>query len=173
MDSSRAERTLLLVRHAKSDQSVTGPDHDRPLTPRGRRDAPALGRWLASHVPPLDLVLCSSARRARETWDLAGSVLQAEASLDVRPSLYLAPPQTVLTQLRALPADVRVVAVVGHEPTQSALVELLAGAAEPRAARRLAEGFRTSAVARLTLDTEWAALGSRACRLTDFAVPRA
>ena len=118
-------------------------------------------------------MLCSSARRARETWDLASATLRAAPALDVRPSLYLAPPQAVLTQLRDLTADVRVVAVVGHEPTQTALVELLAAAAEPRALRQLAEGFRTSAVARLTVEAEWAALGPGACRLTDFAVPRA
>ncbi|KQX66575.1 histidine phosphatase family protein [Angustibacter sp. Root456] len=168
-----AGRTLLLVRHAKSDQSVGGTDHDRPLNHRGRRDAPALGRWLAAHALPIDLVLCSSATRARETWDLATGALQVDAPLDVRPSLYLAQPLTVLSQLRDLPDAIHVVAVVGHEPTQSALVELLAAEAEPPAAQRLVDGFRTSAVATLRLAGGWAALGPRTCRLVDFAVPRA
>jgi phosphohistidine phosphatase len=56
-----------VVRHAKSAWPDV-PDHERPLAPRGRRDAPAMGRWLraAGHVP--GQVLYSTARRARETW---------------------------------------------------------------------------------------------------------
>ncbi|MGN6610177.1 MAG: SixA phosphatase family protein [Angustibacter sp.] len=173
MGSQHAGRTLLLVRHAKSDQSVSGPDHDRPLNARGRRDAPALGRWLSAHAPAIDLVLCSSAARARETWHLAARGLPADVPSEVRPSLYLAQPQAVVSQLRDLPDAVHVVAVVGHEPTQSALVEILATDAEPPAAQRFAGGFRTSAVARLHLAGAWPTLGPQTCRLADFAVPRA
>ena len=70
MASSPARR-LVLLRHAKSDWPDDVPDHERPLARRGRRDAPAAGRWLrkSGYVP--DLVLCSTARRARETWQLA------------------------------------------------------------------------------------------------------
>jgi phosphohistidine phosphatase len=173
VDATRAERTLLLVRHAKSDQRVGGADHDRPLNARGRRDAPALGRWLGRHAPRIELVLCSSATRARQTWDLATGQLQQAPAVHVRASLYLAQPQTVVTQLQDVPAAVRVVAVVGHEPTQSALVELLAAEAEPAAAQAFGDGFRTSAVAALTLDGAWTSIGPLTCRLTDFAVPRA
>ena len=168
----RGTRTLLLVRHAKSDQHVAGDDHDRPLNDRGRRDAPALGRWLAQHEPRIDLVLCPSARRAQQTWELAAQQLAQRPPTDVRPSLYLARPQGVLQQLRDLPDDADVVAVVGHEPTQSTLVELLAGAADPDAAQRFAEGFTTSAVAILTSTGPWAGLGPGTGRLAGFAVPR-
>ena len=172
MTGRPAGRTVLLVRHAKSDQHVGGADHDRPLNPRGRRDAPALGGWLDEHAPPIDLVLCSSARRAQETWQLASENMRDVPRAEVRTSLYLASPQAVLQQLRELADDVRVVAVVGHEPTQSALVDMLAGEADPVATQCLSDGFTTAAVATLTMARPWTALGPRTCRLAGFAVPR-
>ncbi|MGN6301986.1 MAG: SixA phosphatase family protein [Angustibacter sp.] len=172
MDASRAGRTLLLVRHAKSDQHVGGRDHDRPLNARGRRDATALGRWVAGHTPSVDLVLCSSAQRAQETWELAARELAQRPPLDVRPSLYLAQPQALLQQLRTLPDDVGVVVVVGHEPTQSTLVELLAGESDPVAAQEFSEGFRTGAVATVAASGQWTGLGPGSCRLAGFTVPR-
>ncbi|HZI98950.1 MAG TPA: histidine phosphatase family protein, partial [Actinomycetales bacterium] len=61
-------RRLLLIRHAKAAPDDDGGDHGRGLTARGRRDAAAIGRWLADNDLVPDLVLCSDARRARETW---------------------------------------------------------------------------------------------------------
>jgi phosphohistidine phosphatase len=169
---SSAERTLLVVRHAKSDRGASGPDHDRPLNARGRRDAPALGRWLAAHTPGIDVVLCSSAARARQTWQLAAAQLAHPPAPEVRPSLYLASCDSVVAQLRDIDAVAHVVVLVGHEPTQSALTSYLAGEAEPVAAQRFAEGFTTSAVAALRLTGPWSSLGPHSCRLVDFAVPR-
>ena len=70
------DRKLMVLRHAKSAWPDV-PDHERPLARRGQRDAPVMGRWLraAGHVP--DQVLCSTARRARETWQLAQAGLGA------------------------------------------------------------------------------------------------
>jgi phosphohistidine phosphatase len=67
-------RTLVILRHAKAtpyrgDDS----DVDRPLTARGRADATAAGHWLAAHDLRPDLVLCSPARRTRETWAAVGA----------------------------------------------------------------------------------------------------
>src|SRR4051812_20138054 len=122
-------RTLLVVRHAKSDQGAPGADHDRPLNARGRRDAAALGRHLAEG-DRVGLVLCSSAVRARETWQLAAERLAPAPTVEVRDDLYLASPAAVLVAVREVGDDVRTLVVVGHEPTQSALVEQLAGEAE-------------------------------------------
>ena len=58
----------MLLRHAKSSWKDDLPDVERPLSPRGRRDAAVAGRWLAEHVGRPDLVLCSVAVRTRQTW---------------------------------------------------------------------------------------------------------
>jgi phosphohistidine phosphatase len=166
-------RRLLVVRHAKSDQHVKGADHERPLNGRGERDAPALGRWLAEHAGPIDLVLCSSAERAVQTWRLAGAELTAEPALDVRDDLYLAGVEDVLAALRALDPSVGAVVLVGHEPTQSGLSHRLAGAgSDASALTDLEQGFVTSAVAVLETDVQWADLGPASARMVTFAVPR-
>lgn len=173
MDHERpGERTLLVVRHAKSDRGSGGVDHERPLSDRGRRDARALGRWLATHVPAVEVVLCSSAARAQQTWQLAAAELPDAPEPDVRSPLYLAGRDGALAQLRAVDECVRVVALVGHEPTQSELTSYLAGDAEPLAAQRFAAGFVTSAVAVLRVSGSWGSLAAHSCRLADFVVPR-
>ena len=169
------ERRLVIVRHAKSDQHqpVTVEDHDRPLNDRGRRDAPALGRWLAANVGTPDLVLCSSALRAQQTWELAAAQLEQPPVLRVRPDLYLASAGKLLSFVREVAADVQSLVVVGHEPVQSTLTQALAGPGSSTAAlTAMAAGFSTSAVAVLDVDGPWDALQPHGARLSDFAVPR-
>jgi phosphohistidine phosphatase len=168
-----ATRRLAVVRHAKSDQQVGGADHDRPINARGRRDAPALGRWLAEHLPQPDLVLCSSALRAVQTWDLAAAELPAASPLDVLPSLYQTSPQRVVAQLAEVDDVVRTLVLVGHEPVQSHLADWLSGGeGEPEALALLAEGFSTCGVAVLETESSWAGLRPGSCRLTAYAAPR-
>src|SRR2546421_3593193 len=79
-------RTLILVRHAKSAWPPDTPDTRRPLAERGRRDAPAVGRWLRAHIATIDRVVCSPAVRAVQTWNLAAAQLPGTppACLDER-----------------------------------------------------------------------------------------
>ncbi|HXO47768.1 MAG TPA: histidine phosphatase family protein, partial [Mycobacterium sp.] len=61
------DRTLVLLRHAKSAYPDGAADHERPLAPRGQREAGLAGDWLRTHLPTIDAVLCSTATRTRET----------------------------------------------------------------------------------------------------------
>ena len=107
-------RTLWVVRHAKAvaDPPTGGADHDRPLAPRGRRDAEALGRRLAgdrlgldeADVP--DVVLCSTARRTRQTADGLLAALAEPPDVDYRRALYYAGPDDVVAEVRTVPDDV-------------------------------------------------------------------
>ena len=64
---SGPQHTLVLMRHAKSDYPPGVADHDRPLAPRGIREAGLAGDWLRANTPAIDAVLCSTATRARQT----------------------------------------------------------------------------------------------------------
>src|SRR5438067_13086796 len=100
-------RTLVVFRHAKSAWPEDIPDAQRPLAERGRRDAPAAGRWLRKHVGQIDLVVCSPAVRARQTWELAVDKLKAEPPPAVREDerVYAASAVTLLEVSRELPDD--------------------------------------------------------------------
>lgn len=125
---------LYLVRHAIAEQRDAGrwpEDALRPLSERGRRRFQPAARGLARIAPPIDLVLCSPATRARET----AEILQARAGWPA-PSIEagLAPDSSASAALRAivsrtLSMDVvpQHLGVVGHEPTLSTLAGLLCG----------------------------------------------
>jgi phosphohistidine phosphatase len=120
-------RKLVLLRHAKSAWPDDVPDHDRPLGRRGRRDAPAAGRWLrlAGCIP--DHALCSTARRARDTWQLAQAELGARPATDFESGVYEACASGLLDLIRRLPPAAQTVIIVGHDPALPELALALAG----------------------------------------------
>jgi phosphohistidine phosphatase len=136
-------------------------------------DALALGRWLAGQLGGVDLVLCSSAVRAAQTWERAAEALSGRPEVRLLDELYLGDPGTVLRAVRRVDDGVRRLVVLGHEPTQSALALALADdGSDPDAVQELQEGYPTSAVALLEVDVPWSALRPQDARLVAFAVPR-
>jgi phosphohistidine phosphatase len=119
--------TLVVVRHAKSDWSTPVSDHERPLAARGRRQAPDLGRWMASHLDPLDLAVVSTATRARQTWDLIAAALPAAPPVRLEREAYTFSGYVLEDVVARLPEDARTVALVGHNPAVEELVEILTG----------------------------------------------
>ena len=149
------DRTLVLLRHAKAAHPQGVPDTDRPLTPRGHADAGAAGAWLVAHALVPDLVLCSPSRRTRETWHAVAMSLGAGATgvtCAYDPALYEAgSARNLLDLLTATDAAVRVLLVIGHNPTMSMLSALLDPAGDD-------EGLRTSGVAVHAVPGDWADL---------------
>jgi phosphohistidine phosphatase len=123
-------KTLLVLRHAKSDWSTPDlADHDRPLNKRGERDAPRMGRLVRDeHLVP-DLILTSTAKRTRQT--VGALVAAAGYAGDVKATraLYGAGPEAYVHVLRGVPDQYQRVMVVGHNPGVEALVEQLTGSA--------------------------------------------
>jgi phosphohistidine phosphatase len=166
------ERRFVLVRHAKSARPIGVPDHERPLTGRGRRDAQAAGQWFAAEGPRPDLVLCSTATRARQTWEIVQRSLPPIPARGLD-ELYGADADEVVELAAASPAEVRTLVVVGHEPTISVTALRLAGRrSDRRALEALAEKFPTSAVAVLRFDRPWQELARARAALETFTVPR-
>jgi phosphohistidine phosphatase len=120
------ERTLILLRHAKSDWSDSVPDIDRPLAERGRAQAPLAGRWLAGHADRIDLAVVSPAKRAHETWDIVSAQLEPAPPVRFDVRVYAASAGRLLDVVRDVSDDVRTVLVVGHNPGMEELASLLA-----------------------------------------------
>jgi phosphohistidine phosphatase len=171
VDTDYAHR-LVLLRHAKSDWPDEMADVDRPLAKRGQRDAPVAGRWLARRAYIPDYVVCSAARRARETWELAGQALQAEVPGVPRPEVifddrvYEATVLSLLMLVREFPEAQRTILVVGHNP---GLAELAVGLADPPPTPPA--GLPTSSIAVLGLPGPWTDAAPVQGRLLDFAIP--
>ena len=158
-------KRLLLLRHAKSswdDPSLA--DHDRPLAPRGRRAAKRIKAHLHREQIHVDLVLCSSARRARDTLDLVAP----PGEIRTEHELYGATAAELLERLRRVPDEVGAVMLIGHEPATRDLAVGLAGDGSELADRK----FPTAALATLTFTGPWSALAPGRADLIGFVTPR-
>jgi phosphohistidine phosphatase len=128
-------RTLLLMRHAKSDWDQPDlSDHDRPLNARGRNAAPKMASWLIKNEYWPELICSSTAVRTKETVDrMLNACAQSNSSYPPQvlfdPQLYLASPQTiwkVIGNLWSLHPDCRSLLILGHNPGIGELVSKLA-----------------------------------------------
>ena len=166
------KRQLLLLRHAKSSWDEPDlPDRERPLAARGRRDAAALGARLARRRLAIDRVLCSPSARTRET--LALLALDPATPVTFAEPLYLASARTLLTRLRRMPPRTRSVLVIGHDPGLEQLARSLAERGRKQALQRLARGFKTGALAELSISEDgWRALSPGTAYLERFTRPR-
>ncbi|MFF4760969.1 SixA phosphatase family protein [Streptomyces sp. NPDC001292] len=166
-------RRLVVLRHAKSAWPEGVADHDRPLAPRGRRDAPAAGRALAEADCLPDLALCSTALRARQTWELASAQWGTPPPVRHDRRLYAAEAPGLLAAVREAPPDVGTLLLLGHNPGLEELVLDLAGDGLDDTLDRLRTKFPTSAVAVLSwYGPGWPSLSPGAALLTDLIVPR-
>jgi phosphohistidine phosphatase len=169
---STPERTLLLLRHAKSDYPDGVSDHERPLAPRGIREAALAGDWIRANAPGVEAVLCSTATRTRET--LARTGIDAPAQFVDR--LYDSTPGSTLDVINGVSAlfdgDVQTLLVVGHEPTTSELALRLAADGDPAAIEAMTLKFPTSAIAMLHTTAPWDRLEVGGATLAAFHVPR-
>ncbi|MFZ5791105.1 MAG: SixA phosphatase family protein [Pseudomonadota bacterium] len=169
-----AMKRLYLLRHTKSswrDEDL--PDHDRPLAPRGRRAAPAIGVYLRDHDVALDLVLASSSRRTRETWELISLMLGKPPPVSYEDKLYLASAEELIARLKKVAASETTVLVVGHNPGLQELANQLYGGGDSSAFARLKTKFPTGGLALYEFDIErWSELAPGTGKLIDFVVPR-
>ncbi|GAA2739247.1 histidine phosphatase family protein [Kitasatospora cinereorecta] len=162
---------LVVLRHAKSAWPDV-PDADRPLAERGRADAPAAGRWLREHGVVPDLVVCSTAVRTRQTWELALTELGADPEVVFEPRAYRAEAEELVELLSALPAGTGTALLVGHRPEVQDLVLMLAGERESEPLARVREKYPTVGIAVLQVPGGWSRLAPGTAELTEFAVPR-
>lgn len=171
----RIMKTLLLLRHAKSSWDDPGlEDFDRPLAPRGEQAAPVMAGYLERKGLRPDLVLCSPAARARQTWALVAERLGNGIPVKELQGLYLGAPSRLLDAVRRAPDKVGCVLLVGHNPGMEHLAMALAGpGSKPKALAKLHAKFPTAALAEITFDAaSWRDVGHGGGRLKRLVWPK-
>jgi phosphohistidine phosphatase len=162
--------TLILTRHAKSDWDDPAlSDHDRPLNPRGRGDAPKIGTWLTRQGHRPEQALVSTARRTQETWErLTPELDGARPELSALPRLYHAEAADILDQLRG--ATRPTVILIGHNPGIGEFAHRIVDTPAPHP--RFID-YPTCATLVATFDAErWDAVDWWSGQVVDFIVPR-
>lgn len=166
-------KTLFLLRHAKSSwDDAALPDHDRPLTTRGKTASSFVADHVGRTAVRPALVLCSSARRARDTLDIVEPALGEGVTTRVEENLYGASAAALLDRLKDVDAGIPSVMLVGHNPGLHDLATELAGDGEEGALTLLRTGFPTATLATLELSlSEWSDLDWGQAYLTSVVVP--
>ena len=150
MTDPQASRRLIVMRHAKAGDLPGGPDAERALTPRGRSDAARAGQWLAEQGFVPDAVICSTARRARQTWRQVAAELGLDGlRADESDSLYQATAGDLLEIIRGTADQTGTLMYVGHNPTAGNLAAALTASPSP---------FPTAAIAVIGFTVPWAAM---------------
>ncbi len=137
------------MRHAKAGELPGGPDFERALRPRGRRDSAAAGQWLATRGFRPDAVICSAARRTRQTWQCLAAALGGDPEFTAEQRLYQAESDDVLEIVWQTPRDVGTLLYIGHNPAATELASKLTGTEI---------GLPTAAIAVIGLSGGWADL---------------
>jgi phosphohistidine phosphatase len=162
---------LHLLRHAKSSTKENVEDYERPLSRGGRKTARRVGRNLPAKLGAIDLVLCSSARRTRETLDLVLDEFSPAPHTSIEDGLYLSSREKLRARLCRLdPSNVNVL-LIGHNPGLHELAIALADENSP-AFRALASGkFPTAACVSFRVPADWSVLGSSRHELLGYVTP--
>ena len=171
-----ALKRLFLLRHAKAqpaDGSVE--DFDRTLMLSGMQDGAAMARYLRRTGYAVETILCSVAARTTQTAELV--LHELTAVILYRDALYLADPATILAAVRAMPATVSSLMVVGHNPGLEGCAALMAREPVRRKERMrheaLEEKFPTCALAILDFDVgRWRDVVQASGKLVDFVRPK-
>ncbi|NUL44324.1 histidine phosphatase family protein [Cellulosimicrobium funkei] len=168
------DKTLILLRHAKSDWPDGVNDHDRPLGGRGNREAPAAGQWLVEQGVYPEMILCSDAVRTRQTCTWVCSELGEKAPtpyLDSR--LYEADATRALAVINETEEQVRTLMVIGHMPwVQDLGMRIASVDSDEEAVVSMAERYPTLGLQVFRIPGAWATLDGRDARMTHFTVPR-
>ncbi|MEE1751154.1 SixA phosphatase family protein [Streptomyces sp. SP18CS02] len=171
--SAETTRHVVLVRHAKAESNDVD-DHEHPLAEHGRKQAPDAGRWIAGSGVPLDLALCSTAGRCRETWKLIADELSQRPRAVYEERLYEASLGELIGLLNEVDDQVGGVAVIGHNPGLHSLADALTAEAEgDLLAQMNRSGLPTAAVAVLTFTGSWKDVEHGVGKLTAYWTPHA
>ena len=167
-------KRLLCLRHAKSSWDDPAlDDHDRPLAPRGHRAAPIVGKYIEQHGLIPDKVLCSSARRARETLDLASAPWPVQPRKEIDRGLYLTGVEATLAILGRSDDRLDTILLVGHNPDMEQLVAMVAKRGDSAGRKALARKYPTAALAVIDLPLDhWADVAPGTGILERFVIPK-
>jgi len=164
-----ATKTLIVLRHAKSSWRTPDVDFRRPLAERGIEDARTAGALLSGY--DLDLVLCSAATRARQTWENAELGGASCERVEFAEAIYHAWPDELLSELRDLDEATATVLLIGHQPTLSDLVLSLSKPSD--LTREVGARFPTCALSVLTYRGGSKTLDRGKAVLKAYEIPRA
>ena len=161
-------KSVILFRHGKSDWDAEyDSDHDRPLAKRGIRDAKRMGKFLSKRAEFPELILSSTALRARETTKLAMEAGNWDVDIKLEKKIYEASLEEIINVIKSQDDKYNSICLVGHEPIFSTIITLIDNKKKIK--------FPTATMARISFSTSvWkrVSLEPDKCKLDWFYKPK-
>ena len=167
-------RTLIFLRHAKSSWALPGVnDFDRPLNDRGNKAAPQMANWLASEGIKPDVIVCSSAKRTRETLAHIQPIFDQSTETIIEPCLYLASSERLFESAAALDDRFETAMLLGHNPGLHDAALSVLTAASRRDSGEMRLRFPTCACAIVSLPIDrWSEITTDIGELNAYMTPK-
>ncbi|MBT6361710.1 MAG: histidine phosphatase family protein [Rhodospirillaceae bacterium] len=167
-------KTLYLLRHEKSSwEDPHWDDFDRPLAPRGIKACKQMKAYLKQNKIKPDLIICSPAERARETYMRIAGAFSRKTEIKFEHTLYDANSQTLLKRLRRVDRKVSSIMMIGHNTALEHFALALTSGTETKSLARMRKKYPTLALASIKFQRgTWASASPGCARLSDFVVPR-
>lgn len=165
---------LYVMRHAKSSwDNLQLPDHDRPLSDRGKRNAKKICEFFVKKQIKFDLVLVSSSIRTKKTLKILQKKLEKPKKIITSKSLYLANENKIALKIKKIKKDYKKVLLINHEPAVTNLVNYLVKNKENSLFKLLNYKFSTAAFAKIVFDLDnWSKINDRTGLLKNFIRPK-
>lgn len=167
--------SLLLLRHAKSSwDDVSLDDFDRPLNARGKKAAPMVGQWMLDRKLSPQLIICSGARRTRETLGFILPFMRGDQDIRIEDGIYNADgANDLLDRLHSIGKEAATVMVIGHNPAMQDLAIGLCGSGDPDDLHQIAIKFPTASLAEIDFKaTDWSNVAAGTGILKSLVLPR-
>jgi phosphohistidine phosphatase len=167
-------KKLYLLRHAKSDWGNPNlADIDRPLNARGIKVSKLLGSHFEKNAIRPDLILCSPARRTRQTLNAIIEETGREYQVRYEKGLYESGAENILDIIRKTAGSVNALMIIGHNPGLEMLAHSLIKTGKPKALAKLDQKYPTGGLATLDLNIDhWQDLGPGLAELKNFEIPK-
>lgn len=163
-------KRIFLLRHAQAESSHAGSDKDRALTPQGQADATALGHAMTRKNLLPDLILCSDARRTRETCEAVTKEFSTKPKIEFSAALYNGSSKiNMLDTIRHVPDSLSSLMLVGHNPDIYELAVMLASGGPEPLIGDLSEGYAPATLSIFEVPaSRWTKIDPKDCKITNL-----
>lgn len=166
-------RNIIFLRHAKSDLSLNYNDKDRILNSKGIEASKTIGKYLSNLDLQPNFVICSTAKRTFQTYQIIVEFLKKEPELYLTDDLYQASFENIINIIKKTKNNYQNIMIIGHNPGIHNIVTYLINPSDKKPYLKLIQSYPTGAITRINFNIKkWSKINYQIGFLLDFTTPK-